>query len=71
MERAIRYLRENSRPARSLPGLDDLNAQVRAWYAGVAEQRVPGTTGWRPAEMQAKERLADREGKRVGGQRYG
>ena len=58
VERAIRYLRENFWPARSMTGLDDLNGQVRAWCAGVANQRIHGTTGRQPAEMQAEERLA-------------
>ncbi len=58
VERAIRYLRENFWPARSLTSLEDPSAQVRAWCSSVANQRVHGTTGRRPAEMLAQEKLA-------------
>ena len=57
VERAIRYLRENFWPARTLTSLDDLNAQVRAWCSAVANQRVHGTTGRRPVEMLTEEGL--------------
>ncbi|HCC33085.1 MAG TPA: IS21 family transposase, partial [Clostridiales bacterium] len=56
VERAIGYLRQHFWPAARFTNLTDLNQAVSAWVAGVAHQRVHGTTGRKPAEMLAEER---------------
>jgi Integrase core domain len=57
VERAIGYLRQSFWPGTRFTDLVDLNRQVATWCAEVANQRVHGTTGERPADRLAAERL--------------
>jgi len=56
VERAIGYVRQHFWPGARFVDLADLNRQVEAWVAGVAHQRIHGTTARRPAAMLAEER---------------
>ena len=48
---------DNFLNARSFTGLDDLNAQGRAWLVTTANVRIHSTTGERPWDLLAKEEL--------------
>ncbi len=58
IESGIKYLRSNFFPLRSFRDLADVNSQVKAWLAGVANVRVHSTTGQRPLERFENVRLA-------------
>ncbi|GAB6876601.1 IS21 family transposase [Thermaerobacter litoralis] len=55
VERAIGYLKQHFWPAVQFTDLADLNRQVRAWVAEVANRRIHGTTGQRPADRLVEE----------------
>lgn len=57
VERAIRYVKENFLNGRAFVDLADLNAQVRHWRDHTANVRIHGTTGQRPIDLFAQERL--------------
>lgn len=50
VERSIGYLRQSFWPLREIASLADANAQVRRWLDEVANVRVHGGTGDKPAE---------------------
>ncbi len=56
VERAIGYLKQHWWPGARFVHLADLNRQVQAWVAEVAQRRVHGTTGRPPAALLAEER---------------
>lgn len=56
VERGIDYVKENFWPSARFTDLADLNRQARAWCATVADARVHGTTGERPADRLVQER---------------
>jgi transposase len=58
VERAIGYLRSSFWPAVRFTDLSDLNRQVGAWLAEVANVRTHGTTNARPVDLLARERGA-------------
>lgn len=51
VERAVDYVKDNFLAGRVFHGLDDLNAQGRAWLSETANQRVHGTTLARPIDL--------------------
>jgi hypothetical protein len=53
----VSYVKDNFLNARHFTGLDDLNAQGRAWLATTANNRVHATTKERPCELLPKEGL--------------
>ena len=53
----VAYVKDNFLNARTFTGLDDLNAQGRAWLATTANVRVHATTKARPCDLLAKEAL--------------
>jgi hypothetical protein len=57
VERMVGYLRQNFWPGLKFNDLADLNSQVREWSEMVANQRIHGTTGKRPAELLKAEKL--------------
>lgn len=57
IERLINYFKRNFLPGRIFSSIDDANAQAREWMNNVANNRVHSTTGERPCEMLAKEKL--------------
>lgn len=57
VERAVDYLKDNFLNGRSFAGLEDLSAQGLHWMEQTANCRVHATTGQRPADLLAKERL--------------
>jgi transposase len=57
IESGIKYLRTNFFPLRSFMDLADVNGQVKAWLAGVANVRVHSTTGQRPLDRFKQVRL--------------
>ena len=66
VERPIRYVRENFLYGRVFLNDEDLNAQALQWLLRVANTRIHGTTGEKPAERFEREErnaltpLADR-----------
>ena len=56
VESGIRYLKRSFLPGREASSLEDLGGQLRAWLAGVANQRVHGTTHQLVAEAWQQER---------------
>jgi len=56
IESGIKYLRGNFWPTARFTDRDDLNGQAWAWCDGIANQRLHGTTGERPAVRLAQER---------------
>ena len=50
VESGVKYVKRNFVPGRSFRDLDDFNAQLAAWQAEVADQRVHGTTHQRPLD---------------------
>lgn len=57
VERMVDYVKDNFLTGRTFNGLDDLNAQAMHWLGHVANTRVHGTTGERPLDRWAAERL--------------
>lgn len=57
VERTIRYFKENFLPGRQFSSLEDGNAQARHWMDYVANCRIHGTTGKKPFDLLASERL--------------
>jgi transposase len=57
VERAVEYVKDNFLLGRTFAGLDDLNAQARAWLATTANVRVHATTGQRPVDLLPREAL--------------
>ena len=57
VERMVSYVKDNFLNARVFTGLDDLNAQGRAWLATTANNRVHATTRERPCDLLNKEQL--------------
>lgn len=57
VERMVHYVKDNFLNARRFTGLDDLNAQGRAWLVTTANVRIHSTTGQRPWDLLAKEEL--------------
>ncbi len=55
VESGVKYVKRNFVPGRAFRDLDDFNAQLAAWQAEVADQRVHGTTHQRPIERFADE----------------
>ena len=51
----VSYVKDNFLNARTFTGLDDLNAQGRAWLATPANARVHATTKARPCDLLARE----------------
>lgn len=56
VERAVDYVKDNCLAGRVFHGLEDLNAQGRAWLADTANVRLHGTTGRRPIDLFEEER---------------
>jgi hypothetical protein len=50
VESGIKYVRYNFWPTAQFVDLPDLNGQAQAWTAGIANLRIHGTTGERPAD---------------------
>jgi transposase len=61
VERSIGYLKDRFFCGRTFTSLADLDHQLEAWLAGVANQRVHTTTGERPAERLLREGLVPLE----------
>jgi transposase len=57
VERAVDYVKDNFLTGRVFHGLEDLNAQARAWLAETANVRIHGTTGQRPIDLFNQETL--------------
>lgn len=55
VERGVGYVKESFLEGRSFVDLDDLNRQLDAWLAAVANVRVHGTTGERPYDRHRRE----------------
>lgn len=56
VESGIRYLKRSFLPGREASSLEDLGGQLRMWLAGVANQRVHGTTHQIVADAWQQER---------------
>lgn len=56
VERGIDYVKENFWPSARFTDLLDLNTQVQGWVRAVADVRIHGTTGERPAVRLERER---------------
>jgi transposase len=56
VESGVKYVRNNFWPSARFVDLEDLNRQVRAWCATVADVRVHGTTFEQPVERLKRER---------------
>jgi hypothetical protein len=56
VERGIDYVKENFWPSARFTDLLDLNAQAQGWVRTVADVRIHGTTGERPAVRLERER---------------
>ena len=56
VERTIKYVRDNFWPTARFTDVEDLNRQVMAWVASVADRRLHGTTRERPVDRLARER---------------
>jgi len=56
VESGVKYLRRNFWPTVRFTDLADLNRQALAWAVGIADQRIHGTTGERPADRLSIER---------------
>lgn len=61
VESGVKYIKRNFWPGVRFVDMDDLNLQARAWCEQVANQRLHGTTGERPAERLKSERLRLRQ----------
>jgi len=58
VESGVKYLKRNFAPGRMFRDLEDFNAQLAAWQAEVADQRIHGTTHQRPIERFTEEARA-------------
>lgn len=56
VESGVKYVEGNFWPSVRFTDLDDLNRQAASWCAGIANQRLHGTTGERPADRLMRER---------------
>ncbi|HSB23297.1 MAG TPA: IS21 family transposase [Burkholderiaceae bacterium] len=50
VESGVKYVKRNFAPGRVFADLEDFNAQLAAWQASVADERIHGTTHQRPIE---------------------
>lgn len=57
VERMVDYVKDNFLAGRSFLGLEDLNSQAMHWLESTAHVRVHGTTGRRPCDLLAQEKL--------------
>jgi transposase len=57
IESGIKYLKKNFLIGRRFHDMDDLNRQLEAWLATVADVRIHGTTGVRPLDRFPQETL--------------
>jgi transposase len=57
VERMVEYLKDNFLCGRAFAGFDDLCAQGQHWLEHTANVRLHATTGQRPADLLARERL--------------
>lgn len=55
VESGVKYVKRNFVPGRSFRDLEDFNAQLEAWQAEIADQRIHGTTHQRPLDRFAAE----------------
>lgn len=58
VESAVKYVKRSFLTGRTFASLEDLNAQLEGWLAGVANVRVHGTTGERPIDRYQREVMA-------------
>jgi transposase len=58
VESGVKYLKRNFLRGRTFLDIEDLQAQLDAWNATIADQRVHGTTHERPIDRFARERAA-------------
>jgi transposase len=58
VERMVDYVKDNFLNGRSFGGWEDLNAQARHWLSETANVRIHGTTGRKPVELFAQEKLS-------------
>ena len=58
VESGVKYIKRNFVPGRQFRDLEDFNAQLAAWQAEVADQRIHGTTHQRPIDRFAQEAKA-------------
>ncbi len=56
MERVNGYLETSFLPGRAFASTADINAQLSAWLAAIANRRINATTGLIPAEALAADR---------------
>ena len=61
VERMVDYVKDNFLNGRVFSGLDDLNAQCRDWLEHTANIRLHSTTGRRPVDLLAEEKLTSIE----------
>lgn len=59
IESGVKYIKGNFLPGRRFIDLDHLNRELEKWILEVADTRIHGTTGCRPAERFADERLIE------------
>ena len=57
VERMVHYLKDNFLNGRSFADVSDLRAQGRRWLSQTANSRVHATTGRRPCDLLAEEKL--------------
>lgn len=57
IESGVKYIKRNFLPGRRFIDLDHLNRELERWITEVADVRIHGTTGCRPSERFAEERL--------------
>jgi transposase len=58
VESGVKYVKRNFAPGRQFHDLEDFNAQLTAWQATVADERIHGTTHQRPIERFKQEAAA-------------
>ena len=59
IESGVKYIKRNFLPGRRFLDLDHLNRELERWLVEVADTRSHGTTGCRPIERFAEEKLLD------------
>jgi len=59
IESGVKYIKRNFLPGRRFMSLEHLNRELERWLTDVADTRIHGTTGCRPVERFAEERLMD------------
>lgn len=57
IESGVKYIKRNFLPGRRFIDLEHLNRELERWIVEVADTRIHGTTGCRPIERFAEERL--------------